>query len=76
VFDLGPGPGTSVVECCRVAERLYNVLVEDGPTLGAKTSGPKGMQLYCAIRTRQPNRPAVDKALSGSGALWRQSRSR
>ena len=49
VFDLDPGPGTSIVECCRVAERLRDVLVRDGLTVFAKTSGSKGMQLYCAV---------------------------
>jgi bifunctional non-homologous end joining protein LigD len=59
VFDLDPGPGTTIVECCRVAERLYDVLVADGLTPLAKTSGSKGMQLCCGIRTRSPDRPAA-----------------
>ncbi|WP_328442769.1 non-homologous end-joining DNA ligase [Amycolatopsis sp. NBC_00438] len=42
VFDLDPGPGTSIVQCCRVAERLRDVLLEDGLTPFAKTSGSKG----------------------------------
>ncbi|MDX8053846.1 DNA ligase D [Lentzea sp. BCCO 10_0798] len=32
VFDLDPGPGTTIVDCCRVAERLHEVLVADGLT--------------------------------------------
>jgi bifunctional non-homologous end joining protein LigD len=59
VFDLDPGPSTSIVECCRVAERLRELLVADGLTPFAKTSGSKGMQLYCGIRTRDPERPAA-----------------
>jgi bifunctional non-homologous end joining protein LigD len=51
VFDLDPGPGTTVVECARVAERLREVLVADRLTPWAKTSGSKGMQVYCAIHT-------------------------
>jgi bifunctional non-homologous end joining protein LigD len=59
VFDLDPGPGTTIVECCRVAERLYDALVADGLTPRAKTSGSKGMQLYCGIRTRVPEAPSA-----------------
>jgi len=62
VFDLdldldpgpGPGPGTTIVDCCRVAERLHDALAADGLTAFAKTSGSKGMQLYCAITTDDP----------------------
>jgi hypothetical protein len=42
VFDLDPGPGTTIVECCRVAERLRELLLADGLTPFAKTSGSKG----------------------------------
>jgi bifunctional non-homologous end joining protein LigD len=56
VFDLDPGEPATIVECCRVATRLREVLAEDGLTAYAKTSGSKGMQLYCAVRTRRPDR--------------------
>nr|WP_192741342.1 DNA ligase D [Amycolatopsis roodepoortensis] len=59
VFDLDPGPGTSIVHCCRVAERLHDALAEDGLTPLAKTSGSKGMQLYCAITTGDPAAPSA-----------------
>ncbi|WIX98741.1 DNA ligase D [Amycolatopsis mongoliensis] len=59
VFDLDPGPGTSVVDCARVAERLHDVLVADGLTPYAKTSGSKGMQLYCGIRTENASAPSA-----------------
>jgi bifunctional non-homologous end joining protein LigD len=59
VFDLDPGPGTTIVECARVAGRLYDVLVADGLTPVAKTSGSKGMQVYCGIRTRSADRPSA-----------------
>jgi bifunctional non-homologous end joining protein LigD len=58
VLDLDPGPGTSVVECARVAERLRDILVADGLAPVAKTSGAKGMQVYAGIRTRTPDRPS------------------
>jgi bifunctional non-homologous end joining protein LigD len=58
VFDLDPGPGTTVVDCCRVAERLYDVLVADGLTPVAKTSGSKGMQLYAGVVTSDGGEPS------------------
>ncbi|MGK3207260.1 non-homologous end-joining DNA ligase [Amycolatopsis sp. MEPSY49] len=54
VFDLDPGPGATVVDCCRVAERLHDVLTADGLTPVAKTSGSKGMQLYAGVVTTDP----------------------
>ncbi len=44
VFDLDPGPGTSIVECCVVAGWLAEVLGRE--RVVAKTSGSKGLQLY------------------------------
>jgi bifunctional non-homologous end joining protein LigD len=54
VFDLDPGEPATVVECSEVAGLLRDALAEDGLTAYAKTSGSKGMQLYCAVRTRSP----------------------
>jgi bifunctional non-homologous end joining protein LigD len=50
VFDLDPGPGTSIVECCTVAGWLRSCLEAEGlgPVL-AKTSGSKGLQLYIPV---------------------------
>jgi bifunctional non-homologous end joining protein LigD len=47
VFDLDPGPGTTVVECARIAGWLRERLT-DQPVAEpvAKTSGSKGLQLY------------------------------
>ena len=50
VLDLDPGPPATVVECCRVALMLREVLAEDGLEAWAKTSGSKGMQLYVPVR--------------------------
>ncbi|WP_199199378.1 non-homologous end-joining DNA ligase [Amycolatopsis sp. CA-128772] len=58
VFDLDPGPGATVVDCCRVAERLHEVLVPDGLTPVAKTSGSKGMQLYAGVVTTDAAEPS------------------
>ncbi|TNC29682.1 non-homologous end-joining DNA ligase [Amycolatopsis alkalitolerans] len=58
VFDLDPGEPATVVECCQVARWLHEALTADGLTAFAKTSGSKGLQLYCAIRTRRPEAPS------------------
>ena len=46
VFDLDPGEGTSIVECCVVAQYITNELEKNGTPCFAKTSGSKGLQLY------------------------------
>ena len=46
VFDLDPGPQTSIVECSQVALQIADILTPLGMVLRAKTSGSKGMQLY------------------------------
>jgi len=48
VFDLDPGPGTSIVECCRVAQWVGERLGREA--LFAKTSGSKGLQLYTRVQ--------------------------
>jgi bifunctional non-homologous end joining protein LigD len=46
VFDLDPGEGTSIVECCIVAGYIMQELEKEGRESFAKTSGSKGLQLY------------------------------
>jgi bifunctional non-homologous end joining protein LigD len=48
VFDLDPGPGTSIVDCCRVAHWVSEHFDRD--SLFAKTSGSKGLQLYTRVQ--------------------------
>jgi bifunctional non-homologous end joining protein LigD len=50
VLDLDPGPPATIVQCCEVALLLKEILVADGLTAYAKTSGSKGLQLYAPIR--------------------------
>lgn len=50
-FDLDPGPPADVLDCCRVALRLREVLGSVGIECFAKTSGSKGMQLYVPLNT-------------------------
>jgi bifunctional non-homologous end joining protein LigD len=52
VFDLDPGEGASIVECCEVAGLLRTVLDERGLMTFAKTSGSKGLQLYAPMEKK------------------------
>jgi bifunctional non-homologous end joining protein LigD len=56
VFDLDPGEPATIVECCRTAEWLRDALVTDGLRPYPKTSGSKGLQLYCPVRTHSVDR--------------------
>jgi len=51
VFDLDPGPGSSVLDCCRVGLDLHGVLTELGLESVAKTSGSKGIHLAVPLHT-------------------------
>jgi bifunctional non-homologous end joining protein LigD len=49
VLDLDPGPGTGIVECCRVAVWLREML-DDGELKGfCKTSGGYGLHVYVPL---------------------------
>jgi bifunctional non-homologous end joining protein LigD len=52
VFDLDPGPGASIVECCRIACWIADRLTGRGRQPAAKTSGSKGMQVYVGLPAR------------------------
>ena len=54
-FDLDPGPGAGLAECCEVAVLLRDALGQLGLESFAKTSGSKGIQLYAPL-----NVPEVD----------------
>ena len=56
VFDLDPGEPANLVECCRVAELIQEVLAEDGLTGYPKTSGAKGLQLYVPVKVSSAER--------------------
>lgn len=56
VFDLDPGEGATIVDCCRVALWLRELLDEFGLTAYPSTSGGKGMQLYLPVRVSEPER--------------------
>ncbi len=57
VLDLDPGPDAGILECCEVADRLRQRLVDDGLDPVVKTSGSKGVQVYAPIRVRDREHP-------------------
>lgn len=56
VFDLDPGKPATVVDCCRVAKDVREVLSTDGLRPYPKTSGSKGLQIYCPVSTTDSKR--------------------
>jgi bifunctional non-homologous end joining protein LigD len=58
VLDLDPGPDAGILECCEVADRLRERLVDDGLDPVVKTSGSKGMQVYAPIRVTDREHPS------------------
>jgi bifunctional non-homologous end joining protein LigD len=55
VFDLDPGPGTDIVQCCEIGLVLRGLFDGLGLVSLAKTSGSKGLQIYVPL-----NHPDVD----------------
>jgi bifunctional non-homologous end joining protein LigD len=49
VFDLDPGEGMGLIECCQVALYVDDVLRKRGLQTRVKTSGSKGMQVYAQV---------------------------
>jgi len=54
VYDLDPGEGTGIVECCVVAELVRELFAHFDLDSHAKTSGSKGVQVYVPL-----NRPSI-----------------
>src|SRR4051794_894219 len=50
-FDLDPGPGAGMLECCAVALRVRDLFAGLGLRSCAKTSGGKGLQVYVPLNT-------------------------
>jgi bifunctional non-homologous end joining protein LigD len=50
-FDLDPGAGAGLLECCEVALRLRELFEQLGMEAFVKTSGSKGLQLYVPLNT-------------------------
>ena len=62
VFDLDPGEGTSIVECCHVAKVVAEILDEGRSGCWPKTSGSKGLQLYVPLTGRPTWEKVRDRA--------------
>jgi bifunctional non-homologous end joining protein LigD len=72
-FDLDPGPGTTIVECCQLAIWLRTIFDELGLQGFPKTSGSKGLQVYvplngpdCTYAHTKPFAKAVAELLEQS----------
>ncbi len=66
VYDLDPGPGTTLADCCRVALWIAR-LSAAGRAPVAKTSGSKGLQVYAPL----PARTGWDRATERAHELAR-----
>lgn len=50
-FDFDPGPGTDILDCIRVGQRLRGMLSELGLETFPKVSGGKGLHVYVPLNT-------------------------
>ena len=69
VFDLDPGPGTTIVECCRVATWISARLTGSSREPLVKTSGAKGLQVYVKLPARTEWDKARENALGIAQAI-------
>jgi bifunctional non-homologous end joining protein LigD len=65
-FDLDPGPGAGLAECCEVALILRDALAQLGLESFAKTSGSKGIQLYVPLNVEDVDYVHGTKRLSNA----------
>ena len=72
-FDLDPGPGTGLTECCEVALLLREALGRLGLESFPKTSGSKGIQVYVPLNTDGVNYDRGTKRLSNALARHLES---
>ncbi len=72
VFDLDPGPKTSLVECAQVGLELRSILEAVDLQSWPKTSGSKGMQLYVPLNTTHSHEHAASFALAVGQMAVRQ----
>jgi bifunctional non-homologous end joining protein LigD len=72
VVDLDPGPPAGLAECAQVSLLLRDRLAADGLTAYPKTSGRKGMQLYCPVAPTRSSRQVSGYARQIAAELARQ----
>jgi bifunctional non-homologous end joining protein LigD len=63
-FDLDPGPGAGLAECCEVALILRETLLALGLDSYVKTSGSKGLQVYVPLNVEDVDYDSGSKRLS------------
>jgi bifunctional non-homologous end joining protein LigD len=73
-FDLDPGPGAGLAECCEVAVILRDALAQLGLESFAKTSGSKGIQLYVPLNVEHVDYVHGTKRLSNALARHLESK--
>jgi len=72
-FDLDPGPGTGLAECCEVALILREALAHLGLECFPKTSGSKGIQVYVPVNANDADYDQGTKRLSNALARHLES---
>jgi bifunctional non-homologous end joining protein LigD len=72
-FDLDPGPGTGLTECCEVALILRDALAQLGLECFPKTSGSKGIQVYVPLNVEDVDYDHGSKRLSNALARHLES---
>jgi bifunctional non-homologous end joining protein LigD len=65
-FDLDPGAGAGLAECCEVAVILRDALAQLALDCYAKTSGSKGIQVYVPLNTDDVDYRSGTKLLSNA----------
>ena len=61
VLDLDPGPPAGIVDCCRVATDLREVLDALGLVAVVKTSGGKGLHISVPLNPTSRDAPTTDE---------------
>jgi bifunctional non-homologous end joining protein LigD len=69
VFDLDPGPGTAMQECCEVGLWIRDTLAGLDLDCLPKTSGSKGLQVYVPLNTPHTHDHASAFALAVAQVL-------
>jgi bifunctional non-homologous end joining protein LigD len=72
VFDLDPGEPATIVECCRVALDIREVLEHLDLIAFPKTSGSKGLQMYVPVNSPLEHEHASSFALAVAQLLEKQ----
>ena len=73
-FDLDPGPGTGLAECCEVALILREALGQLGLECFPKTSGSKGIQVYVPLNVDDVDYDHGTKLISNALARHLESK--